>query len=440
VTVGCGSAAADGAHDGRRAEPPVNPVADAFVSRVQPRASFGSKLNLRVGGADGAATYLRFRVRASTRPLASAVLRVYVRPGSRGDVKIVGAAAGSWSERGLTFRNAPAVTAAGPVSGPLRPGRWATIDVTPLVRPRGSFTLAIVAAGSGAVSLASRETPLSPRLVLEYGAAQPSFPIRAAFYYPWFPEAWKQRRIQPFTRYRPTLGLYRSSAAVFRRHLAALRYGRFDAGIASWWGPGTRTNMRLPTLLAVTRESGSTFRWAIYYEAEGRDDPSVERLRADLAYLAARYGRDPAYLRIGGRFVVFVYGDRRDGCGLVDRWHEANTVGAYVVLKVFGGYRRCENQPDAWHQYGPKTAQAVQLPWSFTISPGFDAAFEATAALPRDLGRWAADVRAMVAVRTPFELVTTFNEWGEGTAIESAREWQTPSGFGAYLDILHSVE
>jgi hypothetical protein len=34
--------------------------------------------------------------------------------------------------------------------------------------------------------------------------------------------------------------------------------------------------------------------------------------------------------------------------------------------------------------------------------------------------------------------VTTFNEWGEGTAVESATEWASPSGYGAYLDALHN--
>jgi hypothetical protein len=34
--------------------------------------------------------------------------------------------------------------------------------------------------------------------------------------------------------------------------------------------------------------------------------------------------------------------------------------------------------------------------------------------------------------------VTTFNEWGEGTAVEPAREWRSKSGFGKYLDALHT--
>ena len=34
--------------------------------------------------------------------------------------------------------------------------------------------------------------------------------------------------------------------------------------------------------------------------------------------------------------------------------------------------------------------------------------------------------------------MTTYNEWGEGTAVEPATEWASPSGFGVYLDILHN--
>ena len=45
----------------------------------------------------------------------------------------------------------------------------------------------------------------------------------------------------------------------------------------------------------------------------------------------------------------------------------------------------------------------------------------------------------MAASGDPFQLVVSFDEWGEGTAVESADEWATPSGYGAYLDALHDV-
>jgi len=44
----------------------------------------------------------------------------------------------------------------------------------------------------------------------------------------------------------------------------------------------------------------------------------------------------------------------------------------------------------------------------------------------------------MIASNEPWQLVISFNEWNEGTAVEAAREWATPSGYGAYLDALHA--
>ncbi len=269
------------------------------------------------------------------------------------------------------------------------------------------------------------------------GDIQPNFPIRAAFYYPWFPEAWQQQGLSPFTHYHPSAGFYDSgSTALIGKQLAAMRYSNIQAGIASWWGQGSHTDQRISSLLTASR--GSAFRWALYYEPEGQGDPTVDQIRADLAYIAGRYGRDPAYLRIGGRFVVFVYAQPTDGCAMADRWKQANTVGAYVILKDFPGYQGCVSQPDGWHQYAPAVEES-RATTSFSISPGFFKAGTSTPLLDRDLVAWETAVRDMVASHAAFQLVTTFNEWGEGTAVESAAEWASASGYGAYLDILHKI-
>lgn len=285
-----------------------------------------------------------------------------------------------------------------------------------------------------------RPTPTpAPTPTPTSGDFQPSFPIRAAFYYPWFPEAWNQQGMNPFTRYHPTLGTYDSSASsTLAAHLAAFRYAHIDAGISSWWGQGTATDGRLPTILAAT--AGTPTRWTIYYEPEGTSDPSVSQITSDLAYIRDHYGNDPSYLRIGGRFVVFVYGDGADSCGMVDRWTQANAgIGAYLVLKVFPGYLSCANQPASWHQYAPAGATDSQAGFSYSISPGFYKANEATPRLTRDPSRWSADVQAMVGSNAPWQLITTFSEWGEGTSVEDATEWDSSSGFGLYLDALHNA-
>jgi hypothetical protein len=263
------------------------------------------------------------------------------------------------------------------------------------------------------------------------------FPVRAAFYYPWFPETWTVRGRH--VRYRPALGYYDSSnRAVARSHVRQLQYGRFEAAIASWWGPGTHfESARVPLLLATTVSLGASVKWSLYYEPEGSQNPSVASLQSDLSY-ASRYARHPAYARVGGKPVIFVYNENDSSCEVADRWRQAAAGSWYVVLKVFPGYASCSNQPSSWHQYGPATSPNVHLPHSYNISPGFWRADEASPRLVRDTARWQQNVRSMIASGARWQLVTSFNEWGEGTAIENAQEWSSASGYGAYLDALHA--
>jgi hypothetical protein len=271
--------------------------------------------------------------------------------------------------------------------------------------------------------------------------SQPSFPIRAAFYYAWYPEAWSRRSVFPYSRFQPSLDFYDAAdAQVVRAHVDAMRYAHLNAGIYSWWGPigYPMTDLRFWRYLAAARTT--PFRWAIYYEREGYEDPSAEKIRSDLEFVRNLYASKPAYLKVDGRFVVFVYGGAGDTCeSTVERWRKANTVGAYVVLKAFDGYLSCGAQPDAWHQYSADVAAYGLLPDAFMVSPGFDEPSDGSPRLSRDLMRWRGDVTAMVASGARWQLVLSFNEWPEGTSVESAREWATPSGYGAYLDVLHEL-
>jgi hypothetical protein len=271
---------------------------------------------------------------------------------------------------------------------------------------------------------------------------QPDLPIRAAFYYPWFPEVWEQDGIRPFTKYHPSLDFYASADDATRdAHLSALEYARIDAGIYSWWGQGSAADSRFPGMLARTTTTGSPVKWAVYHEMEGSGaDPSVAQLASDLDYIQSRYASDPAYLRVAGKPVVFVFADPSDGCDMVRRWHEANDPSRdfHVVLKVFDGYRHCDDQPESWHQYGPDAREDHQPSYSYSISPEFDLTGPAPQRLSRELTDFREAVRRMVASGEPWQLITTFNEWGENSAVESAEEWSSPSGFGQYLDALRN--
>jgi cadherin-like protein/glycosyl hydrolase family 99/Big-like domain-containing protein len=300
-----------------------------------------------------------------------------------------------------------------------------------------SFSLrATDAAGSAAIASVAMRVAVRP--------GDLALPTRAAFYYPWFPEAWKQQGFNPFTRYTPGYEspFYSSSNAdAVRAHVRALDYGNFDVGIASWWGPGGKfESERIPLLLNTTAELGSDLKWTLYYEAEGRDNPSVEALQADFAYIRANYATHPNYARVDGKPVLFVYSVDDLTCELTARWAEATAGAWYVVLNVFPGFAGCPVQPDAWHQYGPAQAVRSRLPHSYNVSPGFWRPDETAPRLARDLTRFDQNIRDMIASGARWQLVTSFNEWGEGTPVENAQDWLSLSGHGAYLDVLHAHE
>ena len=110
------------------------------------------------------------------------------------------------------------------------------------------------------------------------------------------------------------------------------------------------------------------------------------------------------------------------------------------MLKVFAGYRTCTSQPQSWHQYAPSSRTDHQRGYSFAISPGFhrtgDPPDSGRPNLPRDLAAFQQAAADMVASGEPWQLVISFNEWGENTATESADEWASTSGYGQYLDAL----
>jgi|RhiMethySRZTD1v2_1073278.scaffolds.fasta_scaffold56023_2 hypothetical protein len=265
-------------------------------------------------------------------------------------------------------------------------------------------------------------------------AAEPRWPIRAAFYYPWFPEGehWA-------THYTPSLGKYDSSdSRVLATHVAQARYAGLNAFISSYWGRGTPTARRLPLLLDAAGRQG--FHVAAYYEPESLPNPPSDSLLRQDFDLLYELTAQPAWLRVAGEPVLFVYNIGSEAsCPAVRRLLAANQGRFYLNLKVFPGYRDCPKQPDSWHQYVPADSYDHQGTDSATVSPGFFKFDEVVPRLRRDPRRFEADLRRQVSSGARWQLVTSFNEWGEGTAVEPSQQWQSPSGYGTYLDAMQSV-
>ena len=278
--------------------------------------------------------------------------------------------------------------------------------------------------------------------------------IRAAFYYPWFPEAWTQQGLNPFTNYVPTRGYYSTDVSTVAAQIADLQYAGVTLGIASWFGQTSNTEKHWPAIIAAAQGSG--FAWAPYYEKEGTSDPTPQQIADDLHYLHTTYGGTGSALASlpGKGMPVFVYNaddpTNAKGCDTVDRWNQARLLlqqeygeTIYIDLKVFPQYATCAGSPtiNGWHQYGPASAQqnfsTAPGDGSFTVSPGFWKAgttYGTAPFLARDRTRWQGNVAAMNASGAKWQMVTTYNEWGEGTAIESSSGCLATVLSGTYCD------
>ena len=267
-----------------------------------------------------------------------------------------------------------------------------------------------------------------------------------AFYYPWYPATWTVNGAH--VAYHPLLGYYSSSSLrVVDRHVRTLNYAKVDVAIASWFGPGSQSEAtRIPLLLRRTvapAEVGAVLRMrgqlAERIELSGRrtgsgrrGDPEGSRLRKrvhGLARLFARERQAPGVrVERGG---LFLRGGRSLEAGRTRLVRRAEAViglqGTAPISPTPGTSTRRLRRPS--------TTRAT----TYSISPGFRRADGAGSVLRRSVRRWRRQVRQMVASREPWQLITTFNEWGEGTAVEPAREWRSRTGYGKYLDALHKT-
>jgi hypothetical protein len=293
------------------------------------------------------------------------------------------------------------------------------------------------AATTAAPHTSAPRTTAAPKPKATPPPPPPPSGITAAFLYNWYPDSFSV----PGTKYHPTGAPYSSNDPSWVRHqIDEMRYAGMQAGIASWWGPASSTSdhaiKSIDTAVGVDLQvaHGTPFQWALYYESgsPALPDRSVGGLHNAMQYVLDHYSHDPNYLHVSGRPVIFVWPNAGDGCDMVQRWHDANP-GFYIVQKRFDGWQSCTGLADSWHEYSPNVSSSVLKPYSYSVSPGFNRYDSQGPFLARDPSQFDKAVAAMAAAPTQWKLVTTFNEWGEGTAVEPASEWGN-----TYLDILHN--
>lgn len=154
------------------------PVADARVNAASPDTNYGSGKAAVVDGSPLNRDYLRFDVVGLQGTVTSATLSLYALADGGGvDVRTV--ADDSWSERRITFDNAPPVGPVAASSEALVAGSRATIDAAALVPGDGVISMALTTASTVARKVGTREVSAqTPQLIVTTSA--PDDPVIAA--------------------------------------------------------------------------------------------------------------------------------------------------------------------------------------------------------------------------------------------------------------------
>jgi PKD repeat protein len=164
--------------------------ADARIEQASPASNFGTSTSLRMDRATELAedveSYLRFAVDGITGRVANATLRLRS-TGNTADGVAAYAAAGNWTETGVTWATRPAFASGtvAQVSG-IEAQQWVEWDVTAAVAGDGPLDLRLAANGDDGVTFHSREASnqtLRPQLVVtvvndSYARPKGASPVR----------------------------------------------------------------------------------------------------------------------------------------------------------------------------------------------------------------------------------------------------------------------
>lgn len=277
----------------------------------------------------------------------------------------------------------------------------------------------------------------------------------------------------------PLIGLYDSGdPEIARWHVRLAQAAGIDAFLASWWGDFKERDRAFESgILAAAEELD--FKIALLDErAQFHHDFAA--YQAMLAAALAKYKDSPAYLRIDGRPVVYLYqigkdpglsaeefpalrgaveakvgpvywivdklahdpdaqreGDEDRIKKIPEDWLAVAGVDAFGFYSTFSRFRASHYEELAG-KYSCIASQAhgagrkMLLP----VHPGHDTSrFRSDPyIMPRRDGQTLRDyLRAAADAKADFTLVTSWNEWPEGTVVEPSSSWADPY---AYLKIL----
>ncbi len=147
------------------------PVSDARVEQAHPKTNYGTSSTLRVDRGSGSTinSYLKFGVADLNGTVQSARLRVRIKSNGSGNGSSLSATThNTWSEKTITWNNAPAAGALLRTSAKLPASTWVDHDVTGYVTGSGTyaFHLALTSGTDGADIYSRQSSSNRPQLVV----------------------------------------------------------------------------------------------------------------------------------------------------------------------------------------------------------------------------------------------------------------------------------
>lgn len=283
-------------------------------------------------------------------------------------------------------------------------------------------------------------------VALAVGPAPAQSPDRLvlAFYYNWFDEnSWGAKvSDQPQAPYASR------DRGVMGRQIDQAKGAGIDALVVNWWGPGgdnqTETNLR-----AMLDEAGTRgFRLAVDVDMNSPFLRSTGAIQDALGHLLNNEARHGAYLKVGGKPVIFFY---HQGSwpwsairAAVDKDHNSVWIEEGVdvsPLSVFDGHHLYSvtwaNRTDMSYTANkfakvtrsraaelgtPKIYVATVMPGYNDLRTGRGNAF----AVDREGGAYyERSWQAAIGAAPDWIVINSFNEWPEGTYIEPSQAYGT---------------
>jgi hypothetical protein len=268
-----------------------------------------------------------------------------------------------------------------------------------------------------------------------------------AFYYNWFDEnSWAPGKVPDV----PAEPYASRDRGVMGRHIDQAKGAGIDAFVVSWYGPRVENNQTETNLRGLLDEAAARgFRVAVDVEVGGPFFGGPGDVQAALATLLATHAQHPAYLRSDGKPVIFFWRQQRFNLGTWGAIRNAVDPGRGSLwieegvdvspLSVFDGhhlYSVTWNPPTDMARTAQKFAQrtramaaklGVPKVYVATVMPGYDDTRlprgNAFAVSREDGAYYARSWQAAINAAPDWVIITSFNEFPEGTYIEPSQAY-----------------